>query len=142
MDERRHRYKQIEHTADAGIQVFGATLGELFENAAFGLFDIIGDLERVEAGLERAVSVTATDLEALLVAWLSELNFLFQTEREIYNEFRVTRIDQAELSAVVGGEKLDLSRHEIYTEVKAVTYHQLYVKQTAAGWEAQVIFDL
>jgi SHS2 domain-containing protein len=30
----------------------------------------------------------------------------------------------------------------IQTEIKAVTYHELYVRQVENGWEAQVIFDV
>jgi len=37
---------------------------------------------------------------------------------------------------------LDLSRHTLKTEIKAVTYHGLEVKKTGQGWEAQVIFDI
>jgi SHS2 domain-containing protein len=38
------RYQLIEHTGDIGIQVFGASVEELFENAGFALFDIMTDM--------------------------------------------------------------------------------------------------
>ena len=60
----------------------------------------------------------------------------------LYKTFKITEIDETKLLASVLGEKLNPDRHEIYTEVKAVTYHQLYIKETNSGWEAQVIFDL
>jgi SHS2 domain-containing protein len=70
------------------------------------------------------------------------LNFLFFTKREIYKEFAIENLSEVNLTAKVRGERIDYERHEIFTEVKAVTYHQLYIKETADGWEAQVIFDL
>ena len=74
--------------------------------------------------------------------WLSELNYLFFTQREIYKRFRIETITDDRIKARAFGEQIDLDRHEIYTEVKAVTYHQLYIKEIQNGWEAQVIFDL
>jgi SHS2 domain-containing protein len=142
MKPERPKYQHIDHTADVGIQVFGDTLKELFENAALGLFDIIANLENVVPAVERQMAVEASDREALLVSWLSELNFLFFTKREIYKEFAIENLSEVNLTAKVRGERIDYERHEIFTEVKAVTYHQLYIKETADGWEAQVIFDL
>ena len=46
------------------------------------------------------------------------------------------------LTATVGGETLDPSRHPIDTEIKAVTYHQIAVEQVGGHWQARVIFDL
>ncbi len=40
------------------------------------------------------------------------------------------------------GEPVDPARHAIHTEIKAVTYHRLAVRRTAARWETRVIFDL
>ena len=74
--------------------------------------------------------------------WLSELNYLFFTEREIYKQFHLEPITDHALQARVAGEQLDYDRHEIFTEVKAVTYHHLYIMEANQGWEAQVIFDL
>ncbi len=142
MKSTRPKYQHIDHTADVGIQVFGATVTELFENAATGLFEIIANLEKVQPKTERVVTVAASDREALLVNWLSELNFLFFTEREIYKEFDIQNLSEKNLSARIKGEPIDYERHEIYTEVKAVTFHKLYIKETSQGWEAQVIFDL
>lgn len=142
MKPERPKYQHIDHTADVGIKIFGETLKELFENAALGLFDIIADLEKVATVVERQIEIEASDRDALLVNWLSELNFLFFTKREIYKEFVIEELHDFKLTAKVRGERIDYGRHEIFTEVKAVTYHHLYIKETPTGWEAQVIFDL
>ncbi len=136
------KYEYIDHTADVGIKIYGDNLAELFANAALGLFDIIADLEKVSPNMERVIDVEASDQEALLVRWLSELNYLFLTGEVIYKEFTIKDLSQTKMMALVKGEKIDYNRHEIYTEVKAVTYHHLYIKEVSHGWEAQVIFDL
>lgn len=142
MEGKRSGFEPIDHTADAGIKIYGADLADLFSNAALGLFDIITDLEKVHAKIERKVRVESSDIEALLVDWLSELNYLFLTERMLYKVFEIEEMGENTLLARIKGEPLDLDRHEIYTEVKAVTFHKLYIKPVKTGWEAQVIFDL
>jgi SHS2 domain-containing protein len=136
------KYRHIDHTADVGLVVFGGSLAQLFEHCAEGLFDVIADVSRIESRIAKTVTVQATDLEALLVTWLSELNYLFLTEQFLFGEFRVDEISETLMRAVATGEHMDMQRHEIYTEVKAVTYHQLYIRRDDTGWQAQIIFDL
>ncbi|MGH8459275.1 MAG: archease [Nevskiales bacterium] len=40
------------------------------------------------------------------------------------------------------GEKFSKKRHRSRTYIKAVTYHQLSVKQSPAGWRATVFLDV
>jgi SHS2 domain-containing protein len=42
----------------------------------------------------------------------------------------------------VRGEPLDLERHSTRTDVKAVTYHQLSVRETAEGVVVTVFLDI
>ncbi|MEE4310360.1 MAG: archease [candidate division KSB1 bacterium] len=136
------RYKQIEHTGDIGIQIFGKTLHDLFINAAFGMFEIITDLGDIEKDTSEIIEVAGDGVEELLVNWLSELNYLFVTENKVFNRFVITRYKDFELTATVRGATIDPSRHPVNTEIKAVTYHELYVKELKNRWEAQVIFDI
>lgn len=50
--------------------------------------------------------------------------------------------DKCRLKAITYGEKLDLNRHQVRAEVKAVTYHQLKVEHKGGEWIAEVIFDV
>ncbi|RIK66843.1 protein archease [candidate division KSB1 bacterium] len=135
-------FEPIDHTADVGYRLYAPTLDELFVVAARALFDAITDLEHIHPQFTRNVTAEAGDVEALLVAWLSELNFYCINGLEIFSRFVIKSFSPAQISATVHGEKIDLSRHDIKTEIKAVTYHGLYVRQVAGGWEAQVIFDV
>jgi len=142
MDEDGPRYETIEHTADGGIRVFGRSPAELFANAGYGLFDTVTDLSRVRVRRRRPVSVEGKDLEDLLFSWLSELNFLFQTEGMLFREFDVSTMTDSRVEALLGGEPLNPARHEIRAEIKGVTYHDFIVAKTPSGWEARVLFDL
>lgn len=136
------RYKQIEHTGDIGIKVFGESLKDLFINAAYGMFEIIAEISNVNHSLAEKIEVAGDNREELIVNWLSELNFVFITEQKIFNKFEIERLTNTELIATAIGEKYDPRKHPINTEIKAVTYHEIYVKQVKNRWEAQIIFDI
>ena len=136
------KYEFINHTADLGIRVWGESIEELFENAAYSMFDIIADLNRVELKKTMKVEIEKEELDELLADWLRNLLYKFNGDGYLLKEFRVETIDTQGLKAKVKGEKLDLSRHHLKTEIKAVTYHGLEVKEVDRGWEAQIIFDV
>ena len=133
------RYEELDHTADAGIRAYGATLEDLFENAAAGLFSLITDLEKVRAVGEVKVRVQADDLGSLMVNWLSELLFLHETQHLLLCEFDVT-LNGLRLQGRARGERIDKRRHTLNLVVKAVTYHGLKVDPTKGV--AEVIFDI
>ena len=77
-------YEQFSHTADIGVRVFGKTLKELFENAAFAMFDILADLDGIKGSLTQEFELTAPNQEELLIAWLDELLYQFCTKEIIF----------------------------------------------------------
>ena len=135
-------YEFIEHTADLGFKAYGATLEELFGHSAEAFFEALVALDSVKETIERSIEVEADALDNLMVSWLAELLYLFDTERLLFKTFHVKRIKDNHLEANVRGEVLDPARHEIKTGIKAVTYHGLYVKEREGGWEARVILDI
>lgn len=134
------KYKLIEHTADVGIKAYGKNLSEAFENAAIGMFDIITDKSKIENVGQYNIEMDAPDLEQLLVDWLSELLFLNSAKNLIFNKFNVT-IDKTHLSALVSGEEFYELKHNMGTEIKAVTYHMLELRKKKPFY-VQVLFDI
>ena len=131
----------IDHTADIGIAAYGIDMNQVFANAAKGMFSLVTELDRVGETLYRDIELTAPDRESLLVAWLNELIYLFDTEYIIFKRFDITSLSPTHLKARSYGQKVDSSRHTIKVGIKAATYHMLKVSQNN-GWEAQVIFDI
>lgn len=136
------KYILIDHTADIGIDVFGATLHELFANAAFALFDIITDIQNVEGAVEYTISISGVDREQLLVNWLSELLYLHDVKNLLFKDFCIVDLQDNQLNASVRGEVFSEEKHAIKTEIKAVTYHCLSIVQENHRWKARIIFDL
>ncbi len=133
------RYEEIDHTADVGIRAYGASLNELFANAAEGMFSLIADLERVKPIGEIDVRVTAEDVPTLLLRWLSELLYVHETQHFLFSTFDV-RVDGTSLQGRAKGEAIDKTRHELNLAIKAVTRHRLKVDPTQGI--AEVIFDI
>ncbi|MDQ7859821.1 MAG: archease [Armatimonadota bacterium] len=136
------RVEHIDHTADVGIVVRAATLPELFEAAAEGMFGFIVDSDSVasRAWVERRVE--ADDLPGLLVAWLNDLLAMLAADGFVPKTFVVDEVGERRLRATVHGEPVDVARHRFRLDVKAATYHMLDVRQTDGEWTARVIFDV
>jgi SHS2 domain-containing protein len=132
----------VDHTADAGIVVEASGLKELFARAAWGMFSLITDPATVRLAEITRVRIEASDRLALMVKWLSELNYRHVTERLLFGKFEVIELGETWLEAQMRGEKIDLERHQIFTEIKAVTFHDLRVEGESQVWKAQIIFDL
>jgi SHS2 domain-containing protein len=131
------RFEEIEHTADWAFRAYGHDLKELFENAAYALFDLEG-ASGGQTTVTRQVSVTGIDYESLLVNWLSELLYLQETRGETYHHFSVETAMPTELRATIqGGPSGALNKF-----VKAITYHDLKIEQTSEGWQATVVVDV
>ena len=131
----------VDHTADVVIIAYGDSLNQAFANAARGLFSLITELDDVEEAQHRDIEVAAPDQESLLVEWLNQLIYLFDTENIIFNRFDITQLNRTQLKARTYGEKVDSSRHKLKTGVKAATYHMLKVEKTN-GYQVQVLFDI
>jgi SHS2 domain-containing protein len=141
--DRKAIYEPIDHTADAGMWVFGRDQIELFAHAAWALFDMMSDAETIRLQQTKTITLDgAADWEDLLVRWLSELLFYYDTERFLCGSARLTTLEPTRLTAEVQGERFDPDRHPIDTEIKAVTYHQVTVEPSDTGWRARVIFDV
>jgi SHS2 domain-containing protein len=135
-------FEIFDHTADVGIRAFGQTQQEVFENAALGMFSLITDVEKVEARKTVTISVEGEDREDLLVSWLNELLYRFEVEYLIFNRFKITDWDREHyLKALAYGEELDLGKHSLKIQIKAVTYHMLKIEHNQI-WQAQVVFDI
>jgi len=136
------RYEIIDHTADIGLRAFGKDKRSLFINAACGMSSIIADLKNVRTDKSIKLKLDAPNIEELFLLWLSELLYQYNNKRIIFKDFVIEQIDENHLLAHAEGEKLNLQKHKLKTEIKAVTYHELKVKQVKDAYCAEVIFDI
>ncbi len=132
-------YKEIPHTADLAIEVWGSSLEELFKNAGLALCDLVTGESVVEREEEREVFVKGIDVVDLLVNFLSELHYLIFGKGFVYSSLDVDLPSQKELKATLVGEK---APEKLEFEIKAVTYHMAEVWKDEGLWKARVVFDV
>ena len=136
------KYKLIDHTADLGIRVFGKSAEELFENAAFALFDLITDTGVLAGDRQTRIQVTGADRPDLMVNWLRELLYLWNGTDRLVKTVSISALSETGLTAGLTYDLFSPERHDIRAEIKAVTYHQIQVSGGSSGWEAKIIFDV
>lgn len=136
------QYELIDHTADFGIRVFGSDSRELFANAAWALFDIITETEALTGNDSCRITVTGDDWSDLMVNWLREVLYLWNGKEKLIKSVQILSLSEKKLSAKIFFDTYMTGRHIIKTEIKAVTYHQIYVETGPLGWEAGIIFDI
>lgn len=136
------RWEHFEHQADVGIRGYGATLEQAFEQAALALVAVMVPLERVGLLSRVEVQCEAPDCELLLTDWLNRILREMATRKMVFARFSVS-IKGKLLKGVLSGERMDALRHEPSVEVKAATYHSLWVgREARGGWVAQCVVDV
>ena len=136
------RFELIDISGDAGIRAFGNNLEEIFLNAAAGMYSLITAPGSVTPQKSIEVTAESESLEGLLVSWLNELIFHFDTYGFIGKEIHIHELHDTLLSAAVTGEDFVPERHGGGLLIKAATYHKLKIEKKEDHWEAEVIFDI
>jgi len=130
-------------SGDFVFQAWGNTLEELFAACAEACFSAMTDPAGVEPREDYPVKIRAENLEDLLYDFLAELIYLKDTEKIFLSKFDIEiDVDKISLNSVAWGETIDYNKHEIKTDVKAVTYHDLKIIKARDRYEAKIILDL
>jgi SHS2 domain-containing protein len=138
-------YRFLEHMTDAVIEAYGDTLEGAFEQAARGLNDTMIDLKDVKPDRELKIEAEGHDLESLLFDWLDKVMLMLVADGIVMSDFSV-KINKANggyfLAGTAKGEKLDLKKHAYKVEIKAVTYHEMSVRQEKGRTTVRFLLDL
>ncbi|MBW1767749.1 MAG: archease [Deltaproteobacteria bacterium] len=142
MSSKKPDYTLLDHTADLGIKIRGTDLKNLFESAGQALIHLM--LRGATPGKTSSmkISVPGVDLDDLMVRWLGEILYLFEGEHLVVNSINIHDLTPYRLEATLKTVPFDPQVHEILSEIKAVTYHQIEVANKGDRWEARVIFDI
>ncbi len=140
-------YAVLDHTADVGLAAWGATPADAFVQAGRGMFAVIFGAATpwpsiADSTETREVEVGGPDWSDLLVNWLAELLFLFETERFIAVSMRVEVCKPPVCRAQLSGHRLPEGEVPAGLMIKAVTYHQIQVNLTPLETDLRVILDV
>lgn len=137
-------YKYLEHTADAKFEVVSQTYEELFIDSVFALENLVVSTKTVSPDVIKKVNIASYDMVSLLHDFLEEMIFLLEADRFLVSEIANIEIDSENftLHAKLKGEVIDPEKHELLSNVKAVTYNDMKVEKTDDGYKAVVVIDL
>ena len=131
-------FEEIEHTADWAYRVRGKNLAELFIQAALGLYSLVGMQLASGERIMRSLQLKAIDRESLLVAWLNELLYLHESEGLGFDQLEIQHLDRTSIQAKVTGA----TTQQWLKDIKAVTYHNLAIRETESGLEVTLVLDV
>jgi len=136
-------YEDLDHTADVGVRVRGATPEEALARLALALGALLSGGGGAPPAREERIAVAGgPGLAATAIALLRELLFRFATERLFPCEVEVLRADEDGAEAVVAFARWDPALHAEGADVKAVTRHAARLEREGAGWVAQAVLDV
>ena len=135
-------YQIIDHTADLGIIVEGEDEKNLFIRAAKAMTDLMVKDDIAKKTIIKDVSLQGDDFPDLMVKWLGEILYLFHGEKLLVHSIEIKSISSIMLQSTLTLSSLEPKHHEVKREIKAVTYHQIYVDKVNDGWQARIIFDI
>lgn len=134
-------YEILEHTADIGIKITGRFLTEIFWKAIHAMTDLLSGGIEIKPRIEKGFTTKEENIETAFVSILEEIIYLFEKESFLPSTCSVkTKEDAYEIK--LKGDIVSAEDIRNGTEIKAVTYHQLEIKEVRDGYQATVIFDV
>lgn len=130
-------YEEIPHTADWSIRVWAQDMVGLLAESARGMYWLAGARLADDPREVHTYETTGPDGESLLVAFLSELVYYAEQENLGFDDFDI-QIKDGRLKVEMGGAPL----HLLDKAIKAVTWHNLKINETARGLEVEIVFDV
>lgn len=139
-------YQYIEGytMADVAFEATGKTLEEMCESAARALTNsMVSDLKTIEKKKTLSIKVESRDEERLLHDFLQEILFYKDAENLVFSEFavKIMKNEGYVLEAKMSGEEIDMNKHDLIVDVKAVSWHR-YKVEKKEEWRAFVILDV
>jgi SHS2 domain-containing protein len=138
-------FQFFDHTGDIGIDIDAPDPGSLFADASSAFTETIIEREALPSRDTLEISLSSEALDLLLVDWLSELLYRFETTGWLPRHVEAdvsAAAGQWHLEARLTGAAIDPDRQEVRVLVKAVTYHALAVEEANGRWRARVILDI
>ena len=106
------------------------------------MLSILTDPSDFKPAKKVSFSLKAGNPEDLLVAWLEEILYFFTVKRIGFHDLKIASLTSTTLCGTGIGGKINIKRHRVDREIKAVTYHDLKINETKNGFRTRIIFDI
>lgn len=150
---KRSKYKVLSHTADLRLEIFGETLEELFKNAAEAIGNILvsgisrpvqseaRQMRHASGGLKEKIKAISANPNTLLVDFLNEILTKSHINKKVYKISNI-KIQISNKEHIVEAELIGFSVGEFDEDVKAVTYHEVDIKNEKDIFRTKLVLDI
>ena len=132
--------------ADIAFHAWAETLEELFQDAARATMQVmVENLSAVRPTRTVDLQLDQENEEMLLFDFLNELIFYKDAQRLLLlpAQLAVSKTEAGyALKGTLQGEEIDVARHNMNTDVKAVTMLRYSLARVPEGWRATVVLDV
>ena len=142
MADEDKKYKVIRRSTELSIRLSGDSRTQILADAGFALLDLLVDLSSVEIRESITLEVEGVDDDDLLVNWMRELLYEYETSGYMLKEFDIQETGEFAVRVEARGEKFDPDRHEEREAIGAVAERVSHLGKMGSLWTAQVSFEL
>ena len=136
-------YEIIDHTADTGLLIVADTLSDIYIQATLGMMDIMFDINTIRPiKMMNQPARLSYNNEENFRAWLETCLHIVFMDEFLFHSITTLRSTTDKIVFSIYGEPFDKNQHALLTEIKAITYHDFFIRRNNGTWEAQVIFDI
>lgn len=130
----------LSHTADIKLRGMASVREKLFENMMLGMFEIMMPYKKDPVELcQQKIEIISCDIESLLVDFLSQLLTCCLIYKQAYHSCVFKLLTNTHLVVTVSGYAVTKFSG---VEIKAVTYHDVYIAHDNTQWIAEIVFDI
>lgn len=133
-------HRQIDHTADIALELWGDSEEELLIAGAEAVTEILTGGVEVEDRAGHEIVIDAVDAADRLVQWLNEIIVAAVAGGFLFRAAAIELDGETGLRASARGEPDGHDR--VVAELKSATYHDLALERAASGWRGRVIIDV
>ncbi len=130
-------YSYIEHISDIGIRAEGETLAAAFESGVEAVLGVMFVLATVDESVKVAIQADAFDIELLFVEVINEVLSMQGRDGLALKRLETRALEKTDkgfvFTGIAYGERLNLDKHEVRTEVKGATYSGLSYNEGKGG---------
>lgn len=130
-------YRYFEHISDIGIEASAETLPKAFEDGAAAMLSVMFDLKTVGEEVSVDIHADAPEVDLLFIEMLNEILSIQGRDELALKRLTGVEIKRSDegftLTGTALGEKIDLEKHGVMTEVKGATYSGLFYNNGRDG---------
>ena len=123
------------------FQAFGKTIEECFSNASYALVEIITK-DNVKPIIKKEIKVSGNDKESLLYNFLEEFLFLIDSENFILSKIEKIKVDLKNFIITANLIGDNIKKYKTITDIKAITYNEMFIIQEGKNYKCQVVVDV